>query len=136
MYLATQRVISPQGEEGINVYFHAHEPNAATPLWPPDRNPGMLRSKVEAVRPPGNRVRSYLDVVAPEGTPLSALRDALEEAMAAGAPADFREQVLTAHNDCWVRFGLERLLAEDWQRELRTLLDRALEVCRESPDTE
>ena len=79
MYLVAQRVLAPAGTEGINAFCYVHGPYVWQGLPPagiPDQNPGTLAAQTIVIRPPGNRVRSYLDVVAPDETSWSELRPA------------------------------------------------------------
>ena len=69
MYAAAHRVASERGEEGINAYLHLHGAAFAWPDDPwrlPETAPGDQVWAQIAVPPGGNRVRSYLDVLAPD----------------------------------------------------------------------
>lgn len=70
MYLTAQHVRSRSGEDGVQAYLHLHDLPAARfppdPLTVPQEHPGrMVRSHV-GLRPGGNHVLSYLDIVAPD----------------------------------------------------------------------
>ena len=69
MLLTAQRVVSPRGTHGVNVYQYLH----GSYIWPrvpddflPDANPGELVNQWLEVPPGANRIVSFLDVVAPD----------------------------------------------------------------------
>lgn len=71
MFLVAQRVATPAGE-GINAFYHEH---GDRPEWVweppsgiPDRDPGKIVNQTLQVQGRG-RVRSYLEIAAPYGTP-------------------------------------------------------------------
>jgi hypothetical protein len=70
MYLTAQHVVAPATRrEGVNAFFYRHMGQAWELLSPPDvpqGNPGILQASAISVAPAGNRVRSYLDIVAPD----------------------------------------------------------------------
>ncbi len=77
MYLTAQRVFAPQSKQtGINAFLYTHAGRRwhVPPGDIPDRDPGRLAQKRIAVKPPGNRVRSYLDIVAPDDLDLEELQ--------------------------------------------------------------
>jgi hypothetical protein len=77
MYVVVQRVVSPATREtGVNVfvYLHAGRRWQVPPKDIPGSDPGQLARKSIAVEPNGNRVRSNLDVVAPDDIELPELR--------------------------------------------------------------
>jgi hypothetical protein len=80
MYVVVQRVLSPTtGKSGINAFLYLH-PNRRWRVPPtdiPSVDPGRLERQSLAVEPNGNRVRSNLDVVAPDDIELSKLREHL-----------------------------------------------------------
>ena len=120
MYLAAQRVRRPtSGEEGVNAFFYKHAGYSWDGLPPdgiPDENPGELVRSTIAVPPPGNRVRSYLDIVAPDETPWTEIRPAfvafVSEAQA--APMPWTGVV----GRCVFRAGMDAALAVGWEAEL------------------
>lgn len=73
MYLTAQRVVSSGNENGINGFLYEHGVVAWDP--PPDPVSGMgdaigeLVHSLISVTPGDNRVVSYVDIVAPDGTP-------------------------------------------------------------------
>ena len=85
MYLTAQRIRTVGGrEEGINVLMYRHGGDIGAVNWEdPDfeelttRNPGDLVARSTPIRPGGNHVLSFLDVLAPETATEDDLRDAL-----------------------------------------------------------
>lgn len=69
MYLAVLHVQRSDGAEGRQAYLHLH--GAAfpvnDPLSVPLRHPGPVVLTHLEMRPGGNRVLSYLDIIAPDG---------------------------------------------------------------------
>jgi hypothetical protein len=72
MYLTAQRVRSQVLHEEVHAFLHLHDrPDCAFPADPlavPGYQPGRLvfRSQV-TIRPGGNNVISYLDIIVPDG---------------------------------------------------------------------
>ena len=69
MYLTAQRVVAPKSREtGINAFLYSHKGRRwhVPPIEIPDGDPGRLEQKRIVVPPPGNRVRSYVDIVGPD----------------------------------------------------------------------
>lgn len=70
MYATAHKVVRFDGSEGINSFLHLHGTDFE---WPedsstlPEDNPGQLGKKEITIPPGGNRVRSYLDLLAPDG---------------------------------------------------------------------
>jgi hypothetical protein len=129
MLLTAQRVRSHSGEEGIDAFCNVHGPY----IWPgepppgiPDTNPGQRVNEKLSVVPGGNRVRSYLDIIAPDETPTTEVLAAVQ-----GFLASVRERRLpwaATVGRCTFRFGLERGLETTWAVELRALLEAAARV--------
>jgi len=132
MYATAHRVVSPTtGDEGINAfhYLHGYEWDGAPDEFLPDKNPGTLLDESVAVPPPGNWVRSYLDVVAPDGTAPGEIARALAQASRT-APASF--PAVWTSGRLWFRFGLERALLPVWRHELSLLLENVTTVLARS----
>ncbi|MBI3204057.1 MAG: hypothetical protein HYZ29_21145 [Myxococcales bacterium] len=130
MYLTSHHVVSPSsGQEGVNTFLYLHGPYTWTQPPPgiPDQNPGTLSAQSISVRPPGNRVRSYLDIVAPDETRWAEVRSALMEfvGMCQRSPFPWTEQ----SGKCSFRLGMELGIAGQWQRELAVLY-RAAQALR------
>jgi hypothetical protein len=81
MYIAVH-LVKRGAEEGINAFLHEHP--AAFP-WPAnaadlaDSNPGKVVDRRIDLQPGGNKVRAYLDILAPNGTSVADIRSALRE---------------------------------------------------------
>lgn len=130
MYICAQRVIRPGGEaQGINSYYYVHGPSdwqgRPPPEFLPQVNPGELADSLVEVDPPGNRVRSYLDIVAPDHTPLGHLVHA-----ARGVGVVPALPVTWVQGNVWCSFGAERALAVQWRQELQRLLARVAMLAR------
>jgi hypothetical protein len=130
MYLTAQHVRSAAGEDGINAFFYQHGAYAWQGLPPhgiPDQNPGTLAAQTIIIPPPGNRVRSYLDIVAPDEAHWSEIRPAfitfVSEAQRDPLPW------VGVSGRVFLRLGMERTLARQWQRELADLY-RAAQAIR------
>lgn len=127
MFLVAQRVVTPQGE-GINAFYHTHGPRPEWVWEPPegipDRDPGMIQN--QAIRVIGQgRVRSFLDIAAPDGTPAPQLQWAHNAIVAlAGVGAQFPIVVISGL--VFVRYDLEFQLRQNWHPELHQLLDAGL----------
>lgn len=84
MYWAAHRVRSPEGEEGINAFSHRHGPGFRWPVEVsqiaalPETDSGKQIAEHVQVEPGGNSVLSYLDVLAPDGTPQDVILRALD----------------------------------------------------------
>lgn len=129
MLLTAQRVIAPDGRQGVNAFYYRH----GAPAWIGRANEAELARRAELVNtnvalpPPGNRVRSYLDIWAPDFTPTGQVfRDVVE-------PLDLlvNTQQLPwnlSNGNTTFKFDLEADLAPGWYSELTHLLECALHV--------
>jgi hypothetical protein len=133
MYLTAHHVVSPvSGDEGINAFHYEHG-SVGWQIPPPDipdQRPGTLVNAIIAVEPPGNRVRSYLDIVAPDDAPWPEIRQSfitfLSQVRRQGLPW------VGIAGRCLFRIGIDMGLAHEWQRELADLY-RAVQAVR--PET-
>ncbi|MFH1865036.1 MAG: hypothetical protein ABIK85_04065 [Candidatus Eisenbacteria bacterium] len=131
MYATAHRVVSPTtGAEGINAFHYLHGgyewDGPPPPESMPETDPGTLFNDSVAVPPPGNRVRSYLDVVAPDGTPAREIERALADVTSRDVPGSF--PAVWTSGRFWFRFGLELALVPVWRQELRLLLENVAAV--------
>lgn len=122
MYLTSHHVVSPSsGHEGVNSFLYLHGAYTWTELPPgiPDQNPGTLTAQSISVRPPGNRVRSYLDIIAPDETRWEEVRIGLMDFVGTSqrSPLPWTGQ----SGRCFFRLGMELGLANQWQKELAVL---------------
>jgi hypothetical protein len=127
MYLTAQRVHSPaSAREGINAFYYVHGALGPPAQGIPDQNPGELVAQTVVVAPPGNRVRSYLDIVAPDETGWAELRPAFMIFVSETQRNPF-PRVGTVKR-CFFRIGMERALAQRWQHEIAELYRAAQAV--------
>ncbi|HEX5752511.1 MAG TPA: hypothetical protein VFZ09_40270 [Archangium sp.] len=123
MYATAHRV-SRNGQTGVNAFLYLHGrdfpwPENASSL--PDTKPGTPTDRQSISVPPGsNPVHSYLDVVAPDGTPRAILLEALKL---------FRQDVSERSNpalfvfgEVTLRFGVRIGLESERDSELDRLL--------------
>jgi hypothetical protein len=131
MYSTAHRV-SRGGQSAINVFLHKHGKDFA---WPedatslPEDNPGALREKWTPIKPGGNPVHSYLDVLAPDETPREAIHQALEELQRDLPerlnPTTFKSGRVT------IRFGVEIGLEARREAELGSLINAIQQALQE-----
>ena len=131
MYATAQRVRASDGAEGVNGYLYRHGPGFPWPADPTplaDEDPGTLEAREEAVPPGGNRVRSYLDVLASDATEMAEIRGVFEtfrqNLQEFPNPAVFRMGGVT------LRYGVEIALEDRWNEaleELETAVGRLLD---------
>jgi hypothetical protein len=127
MYLTAHRVVSPSGAQGFNAFYHVH--NTAwtdTPPGSPEDNPGELVSEHVEVALGGNRVRSYLDVLAPDDATPTELTHGFLRMVTEFRPDSLPATFAAGH--CSVGFGMERSLAARWRGELHQLFMHCLTV--------
>ena len=127
MYLVAHDVRRPStGQEGINAYCYLHGPYTweVPPPGIPDQDPGTLTASRLDVQPPaGNRVRGYLDIVAPDETPTDEIRTNFVRfvAQARGNPLPW----IGISGRCLFRFSLDGELAQSWHLHLAQLYHAA-----------
>jgi hypothetical protein len=122
VYLTSQHVVSPSSRhDGVNTFLYLHGAYTWTELPPgiPDQNPGTLKAQSISIRPPGNRIRSYLDIIAPDDTRWEEVRVGLMEfvGVCQRSPLPWVGQ----SGKCSFRLGIELGLASQWQKELAVL---------------
>lgn len=128
MFLAAQRVLAATGHEGINAFRYLHGGYTWYGLPPPgipDQNPGILLEQRIEIPPPGNAVRSYLDVVAPDEVFWPEIRPAFYTFVGHAQRQPFPWE--GAFGRCYFRIGMDQLLAKNWRLEIAHLY-RALET--------
>jgi hypothetical protein len=130
MRLVAQRVARPSDQaSGVNAYCYLHPGRQWLDEPPLDLGRGTLAGRLIEVAPPaGNRVRSYLEITAPDGTS----DDAITQVVISGAEclveASQELPWKLVHGGTAFEFNLELGLAQNWALELRILLGYALEV--------
>jgi hypothetical protein len=130
MYVVMQRVVSPTTREtGINAFLYMH-PGRRWQVPPgdiPGQDPGRLERRRIAVVPKGNRVRSHLDVVAPDDIEISQMRRHL---LAFAEHAQFKPFPWEgADGPCAFRIDMvPQLVTAGWARETRALAAVGLQL--------
>lgn len=136
MYLSAHHVIATRtGLEGVNAFLYSHGPytwNGLPPAGIPDQDPGVLINAHISVPPPGNRVRSYLDVVAPDDTQASEIRQSFITFVSQVQLQPFSWVGLVGR--CMFRIGMDQSLTNQWRREIAQLY-RAVSAVRVAPGT-
>ena len=136
MYLCAQRVAQPEdrgGGQGINAFYYVHKRDpwgegSAKPVLP-ETDPGVLEDSLIDVPPPGNTVRSYLDVVARDDVPIDRVLLAV-----AVHPKPNGFPVEWVAEGVWCRSGIDAALESDWHNEIIRLMARVLTlVARQVP---
>lgn len=123
MYLTAHHVLSPStGREGINAFYYSHGPytwNGFPPPGIPDQDPGELLAQTVVIAPPGNRVRSYLDVIAPDETTWAEIRPSFMGFVGQSQRSPFPWTGTIGR--CSFRLGMDAALARQWQHEVAEL---------------
>jgi hypothetical protein len=96
----------------------------------PDQNPGQLEADLIVVPPPGNRVRSYLDIVAPDEVRWSEIRPAFTAFASEAQRTPF--PWVGVFGRCFFRLAMDQALARQWYVEIAHLY-RAAETVRPGP---
>lgn len=122
MYLSAHHVVSPVRGEGINAFYyvHGHDWDAdVPPQMFPEVNPGELFDQSIAIPPPGNRVRSFLDVVAPDGASPTEIRQGFVVfvSRSRGTPLPWRG----TFGRCLFHIGMDLGLVNQWHTEVAVL---------------
>lgn len=144
MYATAHHVVSPAGKEAVHAFLHVHGEDFPWPADPwnlPERAPGKVHWENTTLPPGGNRLRSYLDVLAPDvvtARELDAALTALWAELAAEGlgpqgpqgpgSAPLPNPVVFRHGRVVLRFGVELVLAQQRTLEmarLRTAVDLA-----------
>lgn len=136
MYLTSQRVSAP-GEErtGINTYLYRHEEAVPSIDWNRpalvrivDEFPGTLVAHEAEVPPGGNSIRSYLDIVASDSTPMDEVDQALQQFDKEWSASRIGQVIHVGR--VALRLGLELRLEARAREELRELSQHALALLR------
>ncbi len=134
MYVTAQRVRSRSSREGINAFLSLHQGQESPGIdWArpavmtvAEQYPGTLVDSELDLTPGGNAVRSFLDVVAADGTGLERLRTALEafgrELESAALPH------MALLDGVGIRFHAESSLEDERVDEYRVLKTRLLRL--------
>jgi hypothetical protein len=134
MYVTAHLVRSKEDEEGINAFLHLHGrefpwPDDASRLA--DSEPGKtVRSRID-LRPGGNRVRAYLDVLAPDETDRSELDRALTEL--SRDLGERKNPTVFTQGAATIRFGVELGLYNLRAQHLQMLVSAVLQLLDQDP---
>lgn len=125
MYLTAQRVsrVMAPSIQSVNAFCYRH-PGVLVPPFPfvPDQHPGEYVFGPVQIEPAGNRVMSYLDIIAADHTSHAAL--AARFAVGLGlAPQEF--PFVFGLNTSWFRFDADATRRADWRYEIRRLYESA-----------
>jgi hypothetical protein len=131
MLLVVQHVTTA-AQSGINAYLHEHGPRTdwqwEPPPGVPDRDPGTVVENRTRVTVQGlGRVRSYLDIAAPDGLPVAQL-ERVHDILTATLRAGGQFPLVIVSGPLFIRFEVEGALRHDWRAELRRLLDAGSDV--------
>jgi hypothetical protein len=128
MYLTAMHLQTKGGAavDGINVYYYAHDVEDWQEPPDPEVDCGRLVKQIHEITPGGNRVRSYIDIVAPAGTSWQSIRNAFVSFI---TDHDSGPMPWNGTVGC-IRFGVavERSLATVWTQELSHLLVHLLKL--------
>jgi hypothetical protein len=121
MYLTAQRVVRmADGAEAINAFFYRHHVVWEGP--PPEEyviNPGYLVNQTVNIEPPGNRVRSYLDITCPDGATWQELRQNFQTFVGMSQLRHLPWSGVVGR--CLFTIGMDAGTARTWQLEVANL---------------
>ena len=126
MYLTAQRVISPGGEDGINGFLYEHGEPWDIPPEPADGAVGELVHTLITLPPGGNKVMSYIDIVAMDGTPYDRIHARLIPWIVERCRGEVPMPWAGACEDMRFGFHMARPYAIAW----RTEASRLITACR------
>jgi hypothetical protein len=122
MYLVAQRVVSPLQSEGLNAFYYSNGSlvwQGLPPLGIPDQDPGELIDAIVAIPPPGNRVRGFLDIVAPDEVEWHEIHNAFVTFLAETRRENLPWTGLVGR--CLFGTNMDEQLARNWQSEIAGL---------------
>lgn len=128
MLLTVQHVAPATPDRGapdFNAYRYKHslDPWSIADLDALRRTQRLV-ARDERITPGGNRVRSYLDLYAPDDARQEQLRLWLRELLSQASWEEF--PVRCVHGDWLLEFSVDRPLAAAWRSELQDLVSRML----------
>lgn len=141
MKLLAQRVIQAgkagaSTSGGVNALCFSHSGLFWLDDPPPEMGPGVLVNSIVEVPRGINRVRSHLEILAPDNTPnrqiVASVQGGVEFLIDIGRVQPWE----LTHSGVRFIFNVEASLAGTWQVELRILLGYALAVRPPGPDSD
>ena len=130
MYIAVHRVVSPSGDEGINVFLHEHGQSwGKTQVADiPSKNPGKLVERLVELEPGVNRVRSYLDIAMADGASWPEVEAELLRTLSTNPVQRLPWSI--AHEGRFFALYMDPDLAQSWQNELAMLIHAVRSMLR------
>jgi len=133
MYLTAQRVRAANGHQGVNTFIYRHGPDfwLGWPPFLPEENPGTLFDHQLEVTPPrGNRVLSFLDIMAPDSSATAPrIRTAFDTLMALYPHTGVQFPGGVEVGDAWFRYAAaDPIVEQGAEAELLTLFSYALRL--------
>lgn len=131
MYITAQRVLSHQSKTfGVNAFLYLH------PSWPwpghpppdaPETEPGQFERHILQITPlGGNKVVSYLDVIAPDEVPTNELKACFARFLELGPQTELPWNLVAGK--ARFRFGIDERLTPVWDSEIDRLFRAVLGV--------
>jgi hypothetical protein len=126
MRLSAQRVMAADGHLGVNAFCYLHGPVVWLDRPPTEitKSRGQLVNSLIEIRPGGNKVLSYLDIVAPDDTPSRRLYgeiiDSIDLVHERALPLWIQS------NEVTFEFNVDPRLALGWREGLAALLRAAI----------
>jgi hypothetical protein len=136
MYLTAQKVVSQDGQIGINAFYHLHRAgkqpklsNLSEIVSVAENDTGKLIADKCDIKPGGNRVKSFLDIVASDKIDEKSINTALEK---------FRDKIAEENigpivqiiGGVGLRFSAEIKLFKSFENEYVALKERAMSLFR------
>lgn len=131
MYLTAHRVRSlSTKEEGINAFYRVHGVNwRGVDTTPVDAQSTLVEQHRE-ITPGDNRVRSYLDIIAPDASNPRAIVADFHSFLTESSPQEF--PAIYLGDSARFELGLELSLAASWRAEAELLFHECLHVWMQS----
>ncbi len=131
MYLTAHRVLALAAqEEGINAFYRVHGVNWQGVDATPAGAQSTLVEEHREITPGGNRVRSYLDIIAPDASNPRVIVADFQRFLTSSSPQKF--PVVHLGGSARFELGLELSLAASWRAEAELLFHECLHVWMQS----
>jgi hypothetical protein len=128
MKLVAQRLVSPDGREGVNAFGYWHGGLWWTRLPPPNALSIAGASLIAVAPTAGHRVRSYIDVLAPDAIEASELHEGIMAFADALATQGGHLPIVGTFGRVSTTFGTETSLIPRWYDELQELANAVVVV--------